>query len=164
VSLERVKQWERQFAGIMHKLDGQFEVRYGEKYPLHSAKPERGSTTNPRHSGLFSISGKFSTGFRSKYGPGYVLEVRISTLAKVPDGEQRRIEDEVAAKLRELLARDFPDMDLSVERDGRAYTIFGDLSLGTLQKNDLGTAEYTKYAKGFSPSLVVHRVVSTPSP
>ena len=132
MSIGRVKQWEKQFVGIMHELDDHFEDRYGKKYPLHPAKPERGRTANPRHSGLFSISGKFSAGIGSQYGPGYVLEVRISTLAHVPDAKRHRIEDEVAAKLRELLARDFPDKDLRIERDGRAYKLFGDLSLGSL--------------------------------
>jgi hypothetical protein len=56
----------------------------------------------------------------------------LSTLARVPGEVQRRIEDEVATKLRELLDRDFPDMDLRIERDGHAYKVFGDLSLGTL--------------------------------
>ena len=132
MSLERVKKWEQQFAGIMRELDACFEDRYGDRFPLHPAKPERGTTSNPRHSGLFSISGKFSAGIGSEHGPGYILEVRLSTLARVPVEVQSRIEDEVAVKLRELRARDFPDLDLKVERDGKAYKVFGDLSLGTL--------------------------------
>jgi hypothetical protein len=132
VSIERARQWEQQFAPIMRELDDHFEGRYGDRYPRHPAKPERGSTANPRHSGLFSISCKFSPGIGSQHGPGYLLEVRISTLARVPPETQQRMEDEVAEKLRELLARDFPELDLSVERDGRVYKVFGDLSLGTL--------------------------------
>ena len=132
MSSGRIEQWERQFTGIGSELDDYFEDKYGDAYPLHPARPTRDSTANKRHSGLFSITGKFTAGFGSEHGPGYVLDVRLSTLAAVPREIRARIEDEVAEKLQELLARDFPDLTLRVERDGPVYKIFGDLSLGTL--------------------------------
>lgn len=132
MSMGRVHKWEKQFKGIMGELDDYFEDKYGGTYPLHPARSKRGRTANKKHSGLFAIGGKFSAGFGSKLGPGYVLEIRISTLATVPPDVRAAIEDEVAEKLRELFARDFPDRDLRVERDGRVYKMFGDLSLGTL--------------------------------
>ena len=128
----RLERWERQFAGIMSELDDYFEDKYGGTYPLHPARPARGNTANKSHSGLFSIGGAFTAGIGSEHGPGYVLEVRLSTLAAVPQEMRDALQDEVAEKLREFLARDFPGLDLRVERDGRKYKVFGDLSLGTL--------------------------------
>jgi hypothetical protein len=132
MSIGRVEQWENQFAGIGSELDDYFEDKYGDLYPVHPARPKRDSTANKQYSGLFSIVSKFTAGYGSEHGSGYLLDVRLSTLATVPREVRAKIEDEVAEKLKELLARDFPDLTLRVERDGPTYKIFGDLSLGSL--------------------------------
>ncbi len=132
MSIGRIEQWENQFAGIGSELDDYFEDQYGDLYPIHPARPKRDSTANNQYSGLFSITTKFTAGFGSEHGSGYQLDIRLSTLATVPREVRAKIEDEVAEKLKELLARDFPDLTLRIERDGPAYKIFGDLSLGSL--------------------------------
>ncbi|HPC58070.1 MAG TPA: hypothetical protein PK689_03635, partial [Kiritimatiellia bacterium] len=65
-------------------------------------------------------------------GPGYVLQARIATLDPVSPDTQKKLEDEVARRLRKKLPEAFPGVRLHVNRDGRVYKIHGDLSLGRL--------------------------------
>ena len=80
----------------------------------------------------FNVGASFSAGFGSEYGPGYVVEVRMVTLTRVPYYLRARIEEEVVDLLKEELPKHFPGRDLKVARDGQVYKIFGDLSLGKL--------------------------------
>jgi len=123
--------WEKQLREMLARLDRHLEDRYGELYPLHPSRAKRGTTANTKHDGLFNVSAKFSAGYGSTHGAGYVIIVDMVTLVNVPADVRREIEDEAAAWLREELPKAFPGRDLRVERDGGAYKIFGDLSLGT---------------------------------
>ena len=70
-----------------------------------------------------------SAGYGSKRGPGYVVEVRMVTLTRVPQFIRDQIEQDAAERLREELPKEFPDKELRVERDGSVYKIHGDLRL-----------------------------------
>jgi len=122
--------WEKKLRGVFADIDRKLESEYGDRYRLHPARPARGATARPAHDGLFNVGAAFSAGYGSKYGPGYVVEVRMLTLQEVPDDVRREIEDKVAASLRARLPRAFPGRELHVKRDGNAYKIYGDLALG----------------------------------
>jgi hypothetical protein len=125
----KVEEWESKLKRIFDRVDDQLEEKYGGKYPLHPARPSRGVTASKSHDGLFNVGASFSAGYGSERGPGYVLEVRMVTLTRVPQYVRDRIEEEAAELLREELPREFPDRDLRVERDGPVYKIYGDLRL-----------------------------------
>lgn len=125
-----VLQWEADLKQAFDAIDRELEERYGDQYPLHPNRPARGATANPEDDGLFNVGASFTPGYGSQHGRGYVINVRMSTLARVPAGMQDRIEDEVAVLLRERLPALFPGRDLRVERDGHAFKITGDLSVG----------------------------------
>jgi hypothetical protein len=126
----RLAGWERTLRRLFDRIDDALEDRYGRTYALHPARPPRGGTASKAHDGLFNVGAAFSAGFGSEHGPGYVVEVRLSTLEDVPADVRRQIEDEVAERLRSGLAEAFPGRELHVDRDGRVYKIHGDLSLG----------------------------------
>lgn len=117
---------------LFAEVDYFLEERYGDRYPLHPARPTRGATHNVAHSGLFSVGASFSAGFGSTHGRGYVLEFRIVTLENVPDEIEEEIDEAAVCRIRELLPRYFPDRDLEVTRDGHTFKLHGDLSLGNV--------------------------------
>lgn len=121
--------WEKKLKAIFDDIDLDLEQRFGDRYPLHPARAPHGSTSNPEHSGLFNVGAAYSAGYGSDFGPGYVVEVRLSTLAHVPKKIRTAVEDEVVDQLEERLPVAFPGRDLHVKRDGQVYKIFGDLSL-----------------------------------
>ncbi len=114
---------------MFDRIDDCLEEKYGHEYPLHPARPARGVTSSKSHDGLFNIGASFSAGYGSKRGPGYVVQVRMVTLTRVPQYIRDRIEEEAVQRLREELPKEFPDRKLEVERDGPVYKIHGDLRL-----------------------------------
>jgi hypothetical protein len=125
----KVEEWESKLKRVFDRVDDYLEVKYGFKYPLHPARPVRGVTSSKAHDGLFNIGASFSSGYGSQRGPGYVMEVRIVTLSRVPQHIRDQIEEEAVERLREELPKEFPDRELRVERDGPVYKIYGDLRL-----------------------------------
>ncbi len=125
----RVSAWENKLEALFDEIDHIMEDRYGDKYPLHPSRPERGATANPAADGLFNMGASFSAGYGSAHGRGYVVSIRLSTLARVPPIVMEQIEQEVVELLKQKLPRIFPDRDLRVERDGHSFKIIGDLSI-----------------------------------
>ena len=127
-----VIEWERNLKRALDRIDGYLEQEYGDLYPLHPARAEDGETSNKAHDGLFSVLGDYTTGFGSKHGEGYIVEVRMVTLKDVPDDIRAKIENDVASRLPEELKKVFPDRHLEVKREGKVFKIVGDLGLGDL--------------------------------
>ncbi|MEE9306000.1 MAG: hypothetical protein V3V57_00575 [Spirochaetia bacterium] len=125
----KIEEWESKLKRVFDRVDDHLEEKYGRKYPLHPARPTRGTTSSKAHDGLFNLGASFSAGYGSKRGPGYVVEVRMVTLTRVPQYIRNQIEEEAVERLREELPREFPDRELKIERDGQVYKIHGDLRL-----------------------------------
>jgi hypothetical protein len=123
----KLEEWESKLKRVFDRVDDYLEEKYGRKYPLHPARPARGVTSSKAHDGLFNIGASFSAGYGSKRGPGYVVEVRMVTLTRVPQYIRDQIEEDAVERLRKELPREFPDRELEVERDGQVYKIHGDL-------------------------------------
>ena len=126
-------EWEKKLREVFGAVDLFLEEKYGKTYPLHPVRRRRGKTGNPKHDGLFKLDGAFSAGFGSELGRGYMVQIEMITLARVPEDVRRKIENDAAKKLRELLQTTFPDRELKVRRDHGVYKICGDLGLGTLK-------------------------------
>ena len=124
--------WEKKLKLMFDAIDDFLENKYGKTYPLHPSRPDRGTTSNKEHDGLFNVGATFTTGMGSEFGSGYVIEVRMLTLSHVPDDLQKTIEQEVVSLIDEKLPQVFPGKDLKVVRDGSVYKIYGDLGLGEL--------------------------------
>jgi hypothetical protein len=122
--------WERKLKQVFRRIDHRLEAEYGDRYPLHPARPRKGATANPAHDGLFNIGASFSGGFGSEHGAGYVVNVHMVTLERVDADVREEIEQRVAEELTAELPKAFPDRHLKVSRDGHTFKIHGDLSLG----------------------------------
>ena len=125
----RVTAWEKKLEALFHEINHIMEDRYGDRYPLHPSRPAHGTTSDPSADGLFNLGAAFSAGFGSTHGRGYVVSIRLATLARIPSGVMEQMEQEILALLQDKLPLTFPDRDLKVERDGHTFKIFGDLSI-----------------------------------
>ncbi len=121
--------WEDTLKSVFDTIDQELEAEYGANYTLHPSRPAKGTTTNPEADGLFNVGAAFSAGFGSKYGPGYVVEIRLSTLRQVPQEIRDEIKGKVFQRLEERLPQAFPGKELHVSDENGVIRIHGDLSL-----------------------------------
>jgi hypothetical protein len=115
---------------LFHEVDETLEERWGELYPVNPVRPQRGETHNPGMDGLFEVSPRFTIGIGSKQGRGYLVELRVATLEKIPEAKRKAFLETAAELIRERLPRFFPGRHLELVRDGNRYKIIGDFSLG----------------------------------
>jgi len=124
--------WEKELKSVLDEIDVLLEERYGNKYDLHPARRKHGSTSNRSHDGLFDIRGDFTLGLGSKKGRGYIVDIDLKTLEKIPNAMIEQIENDTIKELKNRLSKAFPGKELTVEKDGNVIKIVGDLSLGNI--------------------------------
>lgn len=117
---------------LFDEVDDYIEELYGDQYSLHPVRPARGETSNPEADGLFNIGARFTPGFGSELGRGYLIDISMSTLEKVDAEKRREIYETAAEKVKELLPLHFPERELTVRRDRNHFKIQGDFSLGEI--------------------------------
>jgi hypothetical protein len=127
----KARAWEDRLRAIFVLIDHELELAYGSRFTRKAIRPPHRSTAVPEDDGLFDVGAVFGLGIGSRFGPGYLVEVRIATESPVPTAVRTEIEEFVVRRVREELPRMFPGVDLKVDRDGSSYKIHGDLSLGT---------------------------------
>lgn len=115
---------------LFKEVDEILEDHWGNTFPLHPNRPERGRTSNPEMDGLFEIAPDFTIGLNSQKGRGYIVSLRIATLEKVPPEMYESFMEESAKLIAERLPLCFPGRDLHIVRDGPVFKIIGDFSLG----------------------------------
>ncbi|MFW5893817.1 MAG: hypothetical protein ACOCUY_01630 [Verrucomicrobiota bacterium] len=121
--------WEKKLRTALAAVDRMLEQRYGDRFPLRPNRPSAGETASFAADGLFAVGAKYTAGFGSATGEGYIVEIRMSTFAGVPSEWRETVRDEAAKLLRTQLAEVFPDRDLEVSREGAVLKIHGDLGL-----------------------------------
>ncbi|MCK9287369.1 MAG: hypothetical protein PHU24_02565 [Sphaerochaetaceae bacterium] len=114
------------------ELDHHLEDMFGDRYPLHPNRLPRGKASSVFYDGLFSTGTKFTLGYGSKKGRGYLVDIEMSTLAKVDPKDRDEIENEAIRFLRTIVPIHFPNRNLEVVKDHDVYKIIGDFSLGTV--------------------------------
>ena len=123
-------EFENKLSEILNAVDDFLEDNYGDLFPLHPARAERGDTSNKSHDGLFSVTSSFTTGIGSKKGKGYAVAIRFVTLKDVDDKIKEEVENQVIQLIDKELDEKFPKRFLDVAKDGNVIKIYGDLSLG----------------------------------
>ena len=129
---QTVESWENSLKILFDEIDDALEEKYGKLFPLHPSRARRGTTSSREQDGLFNVGASFSAGFGSRYGRGYVIDIDMVTLSTVPTDVRELVYNDVVIMLRTMLPERFPGRELNVERDGRIFKIFGDLSLGEM--------------------------------
>ena len=125
----KAKDWEKKLKHVFDEIDLQLEQEYGDRFPLHPSRPSEGATSNPEMDGLLNIGASYSAGFGSAYGPGYVVDIRLSTLKRIPAALKSELRERVQAMLTEKLPNAFPGKILQVDKERDHLRIHGDLSL-----------------------------------
>ena len=128
----RMVEFDDRMKKLFDEVNDFIEDLYGDRYPLHPARPPRGETSDREADGLFSLAAIFTPGYGSELGRGYLINVSMSTLEKVDDEVRREIYEATAEKVKELLPVHFPERELNVLRDGCHFKIQGDFSLGVI--------------------------------
>lgn len=121
--------WERKLKSLFDEIDERLEQHYGRRFKLHPARSPKGTTSSPEMDGLFNVGASYSAGFGSKFGPGYVVDIRLSTLERIPRVLKTELRERVQALLLEKLPLTFPGKTLFVDRERKHLRIHGDLSL-----------------------------------
>lgn len=121
---------ERQMSELCQALDNHLEDIYGEHYSIHPNRLKRGMGSNPSFDGLFSTSCSFTLGYGTKSGRGYLVNVEIRTLDRIPFEEKAQIQDHAFDYIAENLKTFIPGRELEVIRENNLMKIVGDFSLG----------------------------------
>jgi hypothetical protein len=125
----KAREWELKLKSVFDEIDHILEEEFKGDYALHPSRPARGKTSNPEMDGLINVGASFSAGFGSQFGPGYVVEIRMSTLSHVSKKVKLEMRDTVQALLKQKLPVAFPDQELFVDQERNHLRIHGDLSL-----------------------------------
>jgi len=125
----KAKGWEKRLKGVFDQIDAELETAYGDRFDRHPARSPEGATSNPEMDGLFNVGASYSAGFGSRFGPGYVVDIRLSTLQRIPKALKFELRDKVQVLLVEKLPAAFPDKQLHVDQERSHLRIHGDLSL-----------------------------------
>ena len=125
----KILEWEKRLKSIFDEIDAELETQYRDRFPLHPSRPQEGITSNPEMDGLFNVGASYSAGFGSRYGPGYVVDIRLSTLDKISPALKTELRDVVQDMLIEKLPDVFPGKELKVDKERSHLRIHGDLSL-----------------------------------
>jgi hypothetical protein len=126
---QKAKAWEKRLKSLFDKIDMALEEEYGDRFKLHPARAPHEKTSSRSMDGLFNVGASYSAGFGSKYGAGYVVEIRLSTLERVPRKVKKELRGRVQTMLTELLPDTFPGKSLRVDNERQHLRIHGDLSL-----------------------------------
>jgi hypothetical protein len=126
---QKAIEWEKRLKAVFDEIDSDLERDYGGMFPLHPSRTPEGGTSNPEMDGLFNVGASFSGGFGSRFGPGYVVDIQLSTLKHVPMKLKSALRDHVQALLIEKLPAAFPGKELHVDKELGHLRIHGDLSL-----------------------------------
>lgn len=125
----KAKEWEKRLKTVFDEIDVELEAAYGERFDLHPSRPEHGATSSREMDGLFNVGASYSAGFGSRLGPGYVVDIRLSTLQRIPKDLKLELRDRVQAMLIEKLPAVFRGKALHVDQEKHHLRIHGDLSL-----------------------------------
>ena len=126
---QKAKKWEQRLKNVFDQIDIELEAVYGDRFDLHPSRPEHGTTSSREMDGLFNVGASYSAGFGSRFGPGYVVDIRLSTLQRIPKELKAELRDKVQTMLTAKLPEEFPGKKLHIDPERKHLRIHGDLSL-----------------------------------
>ncbi|MCF7816449.1 MAG: hypothetical protein K9M54_01090 [Kiritimatiellales bacterium] len=122
-------EWEEKLKRVFDEIDAALEQRHAGRFKRQPNRSAEGTTSNPEMDGLFNVGASYSAGFDSQFGPGYVVDIRLSTLQRIPHELRQELREHVQAMLIEKLPAAFPGKTLRVDTEHEHLRIHGDLSL-----------------------------------
>ena len=75
MALTALEQWELTLKTALDSIDALLEKKYGPLLVRKASRPAAGKASNPKYDGVFGIDSKFTLGYASGSGPGYIIEL-----------------------------------------------------------------------------------------
>ncbi|MCH3917131.1 MAG: hypothetical protein LKE40_06670 [Spirochaetia bacterium] len=117
---------------LCDELDEFLEDNFGTIYPIHPNRMQRGTTASPSYDGLFSTGTRFSLGYGSKAGRGYLVDIEIRTLSTVQEEDKKKIRGAAFEKINDLIPKYFPQRKIKIVQENGIFKLVGDFSLGNV--------------------------------
>lgn len=127
MTLTALEQWELTLKAALDSIDALLENKYGPFLVRKASRPAAGKASNPKYDGVFGLDSKFTLGYASGSGPGYIIELLAGSVSPLPPVMKAEILDDLETMLPEALASAFPDKTLKIERIGERFRLTGDL-------------------------------------
>lgn len=123
------REFDKKLTDLAIKTDNFLEDNFGSLYQIHPRRGKRGTTASGLYDGLFATFFKFSTGYGTKSGRGYIISIEIRTLEKVKIEDKNLIEKEAINFIKTNLNNIFPNRKLDILFEKNVYKLVGDFSL-----------------------------------
>ena len=127
MALTALEQWELTLKTALDSIDALMENKYGPFLVRKASRPAAGKASNPKYDGVFGIDSKFTLGYASGSGPGYIIELLTGSASPLSPVLKSEILKDLEDALPEALAKAFPGRVLNVERVGERFRLTGDL-------------------------------------
>ena len=127
MTLTALEQWELTLKTALDSIDALLENKYGPFLVRKASRPAAGKASNPKYDGVFGIDSKFTLGYASGSGPGYIIELLTGSASPLSPVLKSEILKDLEDALPEALAKAFPGRVLNVERVGERFRLTGDL-------------------------------------
>lgn len=127
MALSALEQWELTLKTALDSVDALLENKYGPFLVRKASRPAAGKASNPKYDGVFGIDSKFTLGYASGSGPGYIIELLTGSVTPLPPVMKAEILEDLEKMLPEVLATSFPGKELKIERIGERFRLTGDL-------------------------------------
>ncbi len=127
MALTALEQWELTLKTALDSIDALLENKYGPFLVRKASRPAAGKASNPKYDGVFGIDSKFTLGYASGSGPGYIIELLTGSASPLSPVLKSEILKDLEDALPEALAKAFPGRVLNVERVGERFRLTGDL-------------------------------------
>ena len=127
MALTALEQWELTLKAALDSIDALLENKYGPFLVRKASRPPAGKASNPKYDGVFGIDSKFTLGYASGSGPGYVIELLTGSVSPLPPVLKAEILEDIETMLPEALSKAFPGKSFKIERIGERFRLTGDL-------------------------------------
>jgi len=127
MALTALEQWELTLKTALDSIDALLENKYGPFLVRKASRPPVGKASNPKYDGVFGIDSKFTLGYASGSGPGYIIELISGCVPSLPSILKSEILEDMETMLPEALATAFPGKEFKIERIGERFRLTGDM-------------------------------------
>ena len=100
MALTALEQWELTLKTALDSIDALLEKKYGPLLVRKASRPAAGKASNPKYDGVFGIDSKFTLGYASGSGPGYIIELLSGCVPPLPAAMKTEILDDLEKMLK----------------------------------------------------------------
>ncbi|MBP5672012.1 MAG: hypothetical protein J6X49_06445 [Victivallales bacterium] len=127
MALTELEKWELALKSALDSIDRELESKYGPLLVRKASRPAAGRAANPKYDGVFGLDSKFTLGYSSGSGPGYIIELLTGSTMPPSPSMKAEILDDIWKLLPMALEEAFPGRTFQLERVGERFRLTGDL-------------------------------------